>query len=757
MTIIYRIEKNSPLSHDEIDGNFQHLQTEIEALKSGTLDGADGSVWVIDAALPDDATPPTGFRDGIDYYLHAPTGDVYQRNAGVFAVVANIQGPAGAAGADAVDGAAGADGANWYSSAGALDAAAAPAGMRADIDYHLDTLTGDVAQIVGGVATVITNLRGPQGLQGEQGLDGQGGSVWFAEVSAPDAANPPAGFRPDVDYYLHTMTGDVYQLIDGAFVLVVNILGPQGEIGETGAAGADAETWYSAAGALDVNALPAGMVDGDRYLDTATGDVYRLESGVSVLIANLRGSQGEIGETGAAGTDGARWFSGAGAALPAEMVDGDHYLDTLTGDVYEKVAGAAQLRANITGPQGPAGTDASAEVADQNRALLNPESATELFAEGGFLGASLKVISAPNARKVTSAILQLDNELSNVKNLGQTIGNETATELFTEGGYLGSMLKNISVPNARKVTSAIVDLDAAIEDLKVSAADKMPDIERIDMQPTASDPTDPTGAVRYSNANGLTVKRSDGEKTLLDSSQIKAGDGMALSGGEPGTPLTIGTLAYFLGFTASGTWTKPTSGWHKNSLVFVQVWGAGGAGAAGAAGGGGGYAEAKFRFSDLPASVAVTVGQGGVGSTADAATAGGASSFGALLTAFGGAKGVANGAGGGGAGAFAAAAAGKGGRGGGGVPGVAGSNSSASGGDATFPFAGAAGGGFGLAASGGWASYGGGGGAVGSGNAGTSQFGGRGGNNGEAGIAPAGGGGATANGANGFVRIWIVC
>lgn len=94
-------------------------------------------------------------------------------------------------------------------------------------------------------------------------------------------------------------------------------------------------------------------------------------------------------------------------------------------------------------------------------------------------------------------------------------------------------------------------------------------------------------------------------------------------------------------FTTSGTWTKPSSG----AVVFVQCWGGGGSGAArhqsgqqyGTAGGGGGYSQSAFPLSMLPASVAVTVGAGGVAPPVNTVgNSGGTSNFGSYMYAYGG-------------------------------------------------------------------------------------------------------------------------
>lgn len=113
-------------------------------------------------------------------------------------------------------------------------------------------------------------------------------------------------------------------------------------------------------------------------------------------------------------------------------------------------------------------------------------------------------------------------------------------------------------------------------------------------------------------------------------------------------------------YTVNDTWEKPAA--LESAEVHVYGAGAGGASGSGAggvggqiggdAGGGGGYSLDEFDAADLPDTVAVTVGVGGAGATAElnlpsntrtAGEDGGASSFGALLSADGGKGGVQSG------------------------------------------------------------------------------------------------------------------
>lgn len=62
-------------------------------------DGAPGSVW-----FEGTGPPSAGLGIDGDFYLDDANGDVYQKAAGVWSVVANILGPTGPAGADGADG-----------------------------------------------------------------------------------------------------------------------------------------------------------------------------------------------------------------------------------------------------------------------------------------------------------------------------------------------------------------------------------------------------------------------------------------------------------------------------------------------------------------------------------------------------------------------------------------------------------------------------------------------------------------------------
>lgn len=97
-------------------------------------------------------------------------------------------------------------------------------------------------------------------------------------------------------------------------------------------------------------------IDGDFYLDSGSGDVYQRQTGSYIQVSNIMGPQGPQGPEGPQGpADGATWRSGSGAPADTLGKDEDYYLDEGTGDVYQRQGGSYVQVANLTGPQGPQG------------------------------------------------------------------------------------------------------------------------------------------------------------------------------------------------------------------------------------------------------------------------------------------------------------------------------------------------------------------------------------------------------------------
>jgi len=92
-------------------------------------------------------------------------------------------------------------------------------------------------------------------------------------------------------------------------------------------------------------------VSGTRGATGATG---------STGATGATGSTGATGATGADGADGAVWYQGSGAPDDGTGADGDFYLRTSNGAVYQKASGTwGASIGNITGPTGATGSTGS--------------------------------------------------------------------------------------------------------------------------------------------------------------------------------------------------------------------------------------------------------------------------------------------------------------------------------------------------------------------------------------------------------------
>jgi hypothetical protein len=122
-----------------------------------------------------------------------------------------------------------------------------------------------------------------------------------------------------------------------------------------GNSGVNGSTWFNSTG---VPVSTTG-VNGDYNLNTVNGDVYKKTTGVWSVIGNILGATGPTGATGTTGTagiNGSTWFNGSGTPSSSTGVNGDFYLNTLNGDVYRNESSAWNIVGNIKGPQGTPGS-----------------------------------------------------------------------------------------------------------------------------------------------------------------------------------------------------------------------------------------------------------------------------------------------------------------------------------------------------------------------------------------------------------------
>ena len=153
---------------------------------------------------------------------------------------------------------------------------------------------------------------------------------------------------------------------------------------KSGAAGKDGASIHSGSGTPKTN---VGN-NGDTYVNTTNGDIYKKEAGVWQLAGNIKGAQGSKGDkgdtgaqgpkgskgdTGAQGSKGAQGDTGAqgpkgdtgatgrsihtGSTRPdsAQGQNGDIFVNVLTGDLYKKDNGTWKLIGNVKGSRGDKG------------------------------------------------------------------------------------------------------------------------------------------------------------------------------------------------------------------------------------------------------------------------------------------------------------------------------------------------------------------------------------------------------------------
>ncbi|WP_455224203.1 collagen-flanked surface repeat-containing protein [Granulicatella sp.] len=104
--------------------------------------------------------------------------------------------------------------------------------------------------------------------------------------------------------------------------------------------------------------------EGDKYVNTTTGDIFVKKNGQWEREGNLKGPKGDKGEDGAAGAagqngqngqDGKDILSGTSDPTSETGKEGDKYVNTTTGDIFVKKNGQWEREGNLKGPKGDKG------------------------------------------------------------------------------------------------------------------------------------------------------------------------------------------------------------------------------------------------------------------------------------------------------------------------------------------------------------------------------------------------------------------
>jgi len=209
-------------------------------------------------------------------------------------------------------------------------------------------------------------LKTVKGDKGDTGAPGKDGTRWHVGTTAPtNVSGANIG-----DFYINTESFEVYYLTANGWSLLGSIKGEDGEdasggAGTPGAPGEDGTVWFTGAGAP---VSIAGAKAGDLYLDTASCDVYKYESGAWTKITNIKGDKGDDGEPGtgagtpgAPGEDGTRWIVGDGVPTSHYNANvGDIYLNTVNCDFYKFTADGWVKAGSLKGDKGDDGNPGAA-------------------------------------------------------------------------------------------------------------------------------------------------------------------------------------------------------------------------------------------------------------------------------------------------------------------------------------------------------------------------------------------------------------
>ena len=234
-------------------------------------------------------------KDG-DTFVNTKTGDIFVKENGTWQPAGNIKGPKGDDGKDILNGKT-----NPTSETGK------------DGDKYVNTETGDIFVKENGTWKSAGNIKGPKGDKGENGINGTDGRDGTNGTNGTDGVagatgaaghdgrdgkdilngteNPGENQGKDGDTFVNTKTGDVFVKENGTWKPAGNIKGPKGDDGKDILNG-------------KTNPTSETGKDGDKYVNTETGDIFVKENGTWKSAGNIKGPKGDKGENGTNGTDG---------------------------------------------------------------------------------------------------------------------------------------------------------------------------------------------------------------------------------------------------------------------------------------------------------------------------------------------------------------------------------------------------------------------------------------------------------------------
>ena len=281
------------------------------------------------------------------------------------------------------DGAAGQNGENGQNGRDGKDILSGTSDPTSDTgkegDKYVNTTTGDIFVKKNGQWEREGNLKGPKGDKGEDGAAGQNGQNGRdGKDILSGTSDPTSDTGKEGDKYVNTTTGDIFVKKNGQWEREGNLKGPKGDKGEDGATGAAGQNGQNGRDGKDILSGTSDPTsdtgkEGDKYVNTTTGDIFVKKNGQWEREGNLKGPKGDKGETGAAGQNGQNGRDGEngqngqngrdgkdilnGTSDPTSETgkEGDKYVNTTTGDIFVKKNGQWEREGNLKGPKGDKG------------------------------------------------------------------------------------------------------------------------------------------------------------------------------------------------------------------------------------------------------------------------------------------------------------------------------------------------------------------------------------------------------------------
>lgn len=385
----------------------------------------------------------------------------------------------------------------------------------------------------------------------------------------------------------------------------------------------------------------------DVWLTAGTSYKFVLENSVGQVqwtVDNITG-----GIQGTAGTPGSVWRNGTGVPSNSLGVDGDYYLNDANGDVYQKSGGAYSKVANILGP---AGSSVNRIVNGRFWQSLTPWTANGAVPPTLGTGSSANSGGVVNyAAQSVSVAVTSDGSVSQAFSIQALSGTQNLT--FNTACWLETTAAKNANTGFVKVYlfDGQNNTETLIGTYNFTATTNTPTWVQQTIDVTAYLPIQGDYGLRFEiqaytdNIGGAagafgTYTGVDDVQLVTTSAGVAGPTGPAGPQGPPGSSSGVLKRVTFAAVGAN-TWTSPVSVNYVD-VTLVAGGGGGGGSTTGAGGGGGGAGATIRRRVQVTPNTAytITIGDKGLGTATGTGTAGGDSTFGALVTAKGGSGGV---------------------------------------------------------------------------------------------------------------------